>query len=388
MSYYYGGGNLKNGSKGYDVEQWQKYLTDQGYFTGEIDGIFGPVTEDATKRYQTDHGIYADGIFGTTTSAAAGFKNYNQAVDKPNAPTLWDKTTKGEEAKTAYGLAKDAVKGSDPFVFSENEWLDKLKGDIANYGEFNYNVNEDALYQQAVERYRDMGKMAMQDTMAQAAALTGGYGNSYASTAGNQAYQAYLQQAQDMLPEYYQMALQRYAMGKEDLYNQYGMLMKEYEREYGLHSDEYDRLLNELGIAKDDYYRGADLHNAEQGNILDNAWKEAEWDESMRRDAREEAAKYNQPTDEPLAEDEIITDPGASFSEDKYKLRLRENNGESYYDRTLEELAIKYKEGYTFDDLRAVVSDLYADSWLSPEEYGQLMRQLEAEERWASLASE
>jgi hypothetical protein len=58
-------------------------------------------------------------------------------------------------------------------------------------------------------------------------------------------------------------------MGKEDLYNQYGLLMKEYEREYGLHSDEYNQLLDALGIAKDDYYRGGDMFYAEQSNKND-----------------------------------------------------------------------------------------------------------------------
>ena len=55
-------------------------------------------------------------------------------------------------------------------------------------------------------------------------------------------------------------------MRKEDLYNQYGMLLSEYEREYGLYSDEYNKLLDALGIAEDEYYRGADMFYAEQGN--------------------------------------------------------------------------------------------------------------------------
>jgi hypothetical protein len=96
-------------------------------------------------------------------------------------------------------------------------------------------------------------------------------------------------------------------MGKEDLYNQYGMILSEYEREYGLHSDEYNKLLDALGIAKDDYYSGADMFYTEQGNKNNvagqefsdamsvwnaentNAWQQAQWDESARQYANEEA---------------------------------------------------------------------------------------------------
>ena len=318
MSYFYSGATLKKGSTGNDVSEWQKFLALQGLYSGSIDGTFGDDTEAATKAYQTANGLSADGIAGAQTFGKAGFKNYNAAVDAPKLPSLpnppkynatsWDSTAKGKAAAGAYGTAKDAVNGYGPFAFSENAWLEKVKGDIANYGDFSYDFNEDALYQQAVESYKQMGKMAMQDTMGQAAAMTGGYGNSYAQTVGQQAYQSYLQEASDMLPEYYQMALDRYKMGKEDLYNQYGMLLSEYEREYGLHSDEYNMLLDKLGIARDDYYSGADMHYTEQNNKntalgnefddamtiwgaeSDDAWKQAEWDENVRRYAREQAS--------------------------------------------------------------------------------------------------
>ena len=228
----------------------------------------------------------------------------------PTAPkydtTKWDDTDKGTAAGNAYNTAKDAVNNYGPFEFSENEWLETLKGDIANYGEFSYDVNSDALYQQYVDQYTRLGKLASQDVMGQAAAMTGGYGNSYAATVGNQAYQSYLQQINDKVPELYQLALDRYKMGKQDLYDQYGLLLSEYEREYGLYSDEYNKLLDALGIAKDDYYSGADMFYTEQGNqnsVLgqefndamaiweadtSNAWEQAKWDESLNQYANDE----------------------------------------------------------------------------------------------------
>ena len=88
--------------------------------------------------------------------------------------------------------------------------IDQVMQNITNRKPFQYDVNADALYQQYKDRYTQMGRQAMQDTMGQAAALTGGYGNTYAQNAGQQAYGAYMQGLTDKIPELYQLALDKY----------------------------------------------------------------------------------------------------------------------------------------------------------------------------------
>ena len=61
--------NLKRGLKGDDVSVLQEKLAKLGYDVGEIDGIFGPKTEAALKKFQTDMGLVVDGIFGKNTHA-------------------------------------------------------------------------------------------------------------------------------------------------------------------------------------------------------------------------------------------------------------------------------------------------------------------------------
>ena len=102
--------------------------------------------------------------------------------------------------------------------------IDQVMENIANRKPFQYDVNGDALYQQYKDRYTQMGRQAMQDTMGQAAALTGGYGNTYAQNAGQQAYVAYMQGLTDKIPELYQLALDKYdrdAQAEKDKYNLY-----------------------------------------------------------------------------------------------------------------------------------------------------------------------
>lgn len=260
-----------------DAKNLQRLLNQHGYKL-TVDGLIGPKTSQAIRDYQAKNGLTVDGIVGPETwghiskSAKALTSNTTSLPEIYNpqySNTSWDDTTKGQEASDAYGKAKDAVSNLQDFTFSQNDWLQSVKDSIRDYGDFSYDVNGDALYQQYKDQYIQQGKLAMADTMGQAAALTGGYGNSYAQTVGQQTYQGYLQKLNEVVPELYQMALDRYQMGKEDLYNQYGLLMSEYEREYGLYSDEYNQLLDALGIAKDDYYRGGDMFYAEQSNMND-----------------------------------------------------------------------------------------------------------------------
>ena len=77
----------------------------------------------------------------------------------------------------------------------------------------------------------------MQDTMGQAAALTGGYGSTYGQAVGQQQYNAYLQNLNDVVPELYQLALERYNMEGDDLKTQYSLLADQYQQEYGQYRD-------------------------------------------------------------------------------------------------------------------------------------------------------
>ena len=113
---------------------------------------------------------------------------------------------------------------------------DALKA-LQNRKKFSYDVNSDALYQQYKDKYVQQGKQAMQDTMGQAAALTGGYGSTYGQAVGQQQYNAYLQNLNDVVPELYQLALERYNMEGDDLKTQYSLLADQYQQEYGQYRD-------------------------------------------------------------------------------------------------------------------------------------------------------
>ena len=122
----------------------------------------------------------------------------------------------------------------------QSQWqtqLNDVMDKIMNREKFSYDLNGDALYQQYKDKYIQQGKLAMQDTMGQAAAMTGGYGNSYSASVGNQAYQASLQQLNDIVPELYQMAYDKYNQEGQNLLNQYGLISDRENTDYGRYRD-------------------------------------------------------------------------------------------------------------------------------------------------------
>ena len=191
----------------------------------------------------------------------------------------------------------EAVTQADAWLTSQLEkiqsgktsWSDQYNEAINNYlnrEKFEYDVDKDPLFQQALASAMNSGKTAMQDTIGQASALTGGYGSTYATSAGNQAYNSFIEDAYNNLPEYYQMALSAYEAEGQEMYNRVAMLGDADATEYGkmvdsynLTSDRRNQLYNEaysqFRDAKTDAYNSANLQLNEYGQIVENAYNSA-----------------------------------------------------------------------------------------------------------------
>jgi N-acetylmuramoyl-L-alanine amidase len=71
------------GLSGNDVSRLQQTLYDWGYYTGQVDGMFGNATYRSLINFQTSNGLAADGVAGTATWAALGFSSGNDPVSQP-----------------------------------------------------------------------------------------------------------------------------------------------------------------------------------------------------------------------------------------------------------------------------------------------------------------
>ena len=287
-------GTVQLGSSGEDVRRLQESLNANGANLN-VDGNFGADTQKAVQNYQQQHGMTANGVVGANTwSLLTGTpKNGNIQVEAPVA-TDWggisgvsDQTrqnlTRYENGYTPSANVQSALarletaQGNRPGPFSSSyqQQLDDLYNQIAGRQPFEYDLNGDMLYQQYRDQYARMGQQAMRDTMGQAAAMTGGYGNSYAQLAGQQAYGSYLQELNDRIPELYDRAYGRYADEGNRLAQQYALASDRYADEYGKYRDQYADWMNEYQLAQNAYDTERNFDYNDYGNMLIAETREA-----------------------------------------------------------------------------------------------------------------
>ena len=161
-------------------------------------------------------------------------------------------------AEKAYNNWKNSIPTApkDSYSAQINKLLNTISG-----RKFTYDHTTDPTYIARENEYKRQGRLAMEDTVGVASAKTGGYSNSYAVSAAGQAYNNYVAQIGDVIPELYEAAYNRYRDETEELYDRVELLSglsdKEWER-YGdvlaSYYDEGKMLADELDrVSKLDY---------------------------------------------------------------------------------------------------------------------------------------
>ena len=143
--------------------------------------------------------------------------------------------------KSMYDRTMETLRASETstplFQSDYDKNIQELYQKITGREKFNYDASTDPLYGQYREAYIQQGRQAMRDSMGQTAALTGGYGNSYGSVAGQQTYEAYLGRLNDVLPELEQQAYNRYLAEGDRLNQQYALASDMRNTQYGQFRD-------------------------------------------------------------------------------------------------------------------------------------------------------
>ena len=93
----------KYGSRGDEVRQIQEKLKRWGYYSGNVDGIYGSQTLEAVKAFQRKNGLTVDGIAGTNTLAAMGITSSSNSSSSSSNNNSSDVTLL---AKLIYGEAR------------------------------------------------------------------------------------------------------------------------------------------------------------------------------------------------------------------------------------------------------------------------------------------
>ncbi len=288
------------GSKGSDVSTLQKKLNENGYHLS-VDGVFGTETQKAVRDYQQKNNLAVDGVAGSETWGSLT----KAATPTASAKKDYTYNAAGDKAYQEALQALREAQGQTPtYSASYDEQMNELFQKIMNREKFSYDPNSDQIYQQYRGLYTQQGQQAMMDTMGQAAGLTGGYGSTYGQNAGQQAYNAYLQQLNNVVPELYSAAADRYAAEGNDMAEQYAMLGDLRDTEYGRYKDQLNEYWQNLQYLTDRadtaYSQGADnwwnalqlqkadeelAYQKERDKIADEQWE--------RQFAASQAARYS-----------------------------------------------------------------------------------------------
>ena len=208
---------------------------------------------------------------------------------------------------------------TDPYGDDLNRMIEEFN----NRKAFDYQLNTDQLFLNAREQYVQQGQKAMRDAMGAAATMTGGYGNSYASQVGNQAYQQYLQELNNSIPEFYGSALDRYNAEGQQMLDKINLKDAQRKDDYAIWEAQY---LRDLENAALDY----DMAVAdEQGKALEGT---TSWDRLTDSEKEENRIKWAQmglnPDGSPLtytdANGNVVASPAGGTSNAKLKTPTQE----------------------------------------------------------------
>lgn len=138
------------------------------------------------------------------------------------------------------------------FVSKYDSQIDSIVNSILNRQQFDPNsVYDTDLYKNYREQYMQQGNKAMRDTIGNISGMTGGYGSTYATAAGQQAYDNYMSQLGDKTMDIYDRVYQQYLNEGQELYNQLGMVNNQDSIDYSRYRDTVNDYYNDLN-----YYAG------------------------------------------------------------------------------------------------------------------------------------
>ena len=227
-------------------------------------------------------------------------QKYNQATQD---------YVRSQKVDDAYANLQNALSQKPQFQSKFEDKLNNMYETLMNRPGFSYDFNKDAMYQQYKDMYQTQGKRAMEDTMGQLAAMNNGYGSSYSQTAGQQAYQNYLQQLNDRIPELRRQALDEYDREGNRLMQMYNLTNDAYNREYGQYRNDVgdwqqDRSFNQSAYQDE---RNFDYQQAQNER---NFWQNEYWQERNSAQSNlneQEASNWNEGRNHSVSRSETDT---------------------------------------------------------------------------------
>lgn len=217
--------------------------------------------------------------------------------------------------------------------------IEELTQEILKRPKFSYDFNADQIYQQYKDNYTKQANMSMQNTMAQASTLSGGYGNSYASTVGNLAFQNEMANLNNIIPDLYNAAYSRYQNDGAEMRSNLDVLGSLEDRNYNRYQDSLSNWNNERNYAYGQY---TDNRNFDYQTYRDNKSDE-QWKKNFSYQKKTDNRNFSYQKDRDAVSD-AQWEKQFSLSKKKSSSSGKKSDKESYSD------ALRYCKTYGDDE--------------------------------------
>lgn len=164
--------------------------------------------------------------------------------------------------KTTEELYKELLEQGKQYQQQANDYLSAYD----NRGQFSYDAENDPMYQSLKNQYVHQGRRAMEDTMGQAAGLTGGYGSTYAQGVGNQAYNEYLTQLNGQIAGLAQQARANWDAEGDRMLDRYNLALNAANTAYGQARDALGDIRYDKEYADSQAYQQWQMNRADQSD--------------------------------------------------------------------------------------------------------------------------
>ena len=198
------------------------------------------------------------GVSGATHTATAPLPVQTHTSDSRLMPAQTTPTseTVNDLSAPTYNYVAGSF-GYSPFTYGDFSYKDQALLEAARdkATNFSYDPSQDNAYQTYAREYMRNGADAYRNSMARLASRTGGVGSSYAVQAAQGAYNDYMQQLADKVPELRELAYQK----AKDAYDVY---QNDYDRAYNMYNNERNFAYDQYQDARDIAYKNFQLQEA------------------------------------------------------------------------------------------------------------------------------
>lgn len=323
-------------------------------------------TNPAANQFNTQQAILQGAINGIKMASPS------QTTKKPSASGYGSSTYKGKIPSYATptdnslylnSLAQNMPQSLSEYTSKYTNQINALVDKITNREAFSYDLNADPLYEMYKNQYTQLGDSAMKDTIAEASALTGGYGNSYATTAGNQAYQSYLNQINAVVPELYESAYGKYQDEGNDLLQKLAMYQELDSGDYAKYLDAYDMEIQRQQMARDQLESDRNYNLALEEFNRKNYESDRDYNTALQELAQSQKSSGSS------ARAEVVND---YYDKMKALLDAEDVENENKYRYTKKKVADTILQGYNDGIISEnEASELFFSLGIDPDEFEQ-----------------